>query len=114
MDIYKIAEITDGSILCNFGQEFNQVEKAFASDLMSDVLTLNTHSLLLITGLANLQTMRTAEMADIKNILLVRNKKPSAEMLLLAEQEMINIISTKKSMFNSCALLSKAGLSPVY
>jgi hypothetical protein len=50
---------------------------AFASDLMSDVLTLKNDNLVLITGLATLQTIRTAEMADINCIIFVRNKKVS-------------------------------------
>jgi predicted transcriptional regulator len=114
MDIKQIAEITEGTFICEGDSSNTTVEKAFASDLMSDVLTLNTDSLLLITGLANLQTIRTAEMADIKSILLVRNKKPNAEMVKLAQQEGMNIISTSKSMFITCSLLANAGLNPVY
>lgn len=114
MDIKQIAEITGGTIICSENCKDIIVNKAFASDLMSDVLTLSTDSLLLITGLANLQTIRTAEMADIKTILLVRNKKPSAEMIRLAKQEGMQILSTSKSMFITCALLSNAGLKPVY
>lgn len=114
MDIKQIVEIIEGTVVCGEGSSDVVVDKAFASDLMSDVLTLNTNSLLLITGLANLQTIRTAEMADIKNILLVRNKKPSADMLRLAEEEGMNVITTGKSMFSTCALLANAGLKPVY
>jgi hypothetical protein len=81
---------------------------------MSDVLTLNENSVLLITGLANMQTIRTAEMADIGYILFVRNKKPSKEMVELAKREGITMVSCRKSMFLTCGLLFKAGLEPVY
>ncbi len=114
MNIKEIAEITEGTIICECESSSATVNKAFASDLMSDVLMLNTDSLLLITGLANVQTIRTAEMADIKSILLVRDKKPTTAMIELAKQEGMNIISTSKSMFLTCALLSSAGLNPVY
>lgn len=114
MDIKKIVEVVEGKIICGEKCSNDKVERAFASDLMSDVLTLNTDSLLLITGLVNLQTIRTAEMADIKHILLVRNKIATDEMIRLANQENINIIATSKSMFNTCALLHSAGLKPVY
>jgi hypothetical protein len=53
-------------------------------------------------------------MAEIKNILFVRDKKPSKEMIQLAESEEINIISCSKSMFSTCGELFKAGLEPVY
>jgi hypothetical protein len=48
------------------------VQCAFASDLMSDVLTLDCNGVLLVTGLCNMQTIRTAEMADVSCILFVR------------------------------------------
>jgi hypothetical protein len=114
MDIFEIAKLVNGTIICQKTTSDCIVNKAFASDLMSDVLTLTTDSLILITGLVNLQTIRTAEMADIKNILFVRGKKPSAEMLVLAEKEGMNIITCNKSMFATCGILFNAGLQPVY
>jgi hypothetical protein len=90
------------------------VEKGFCSDLMSDVLTLETDRMLLITGTANLQTIRTAEMADIHFILLVRNKKASKEMVKLAIESGIIILETAMSSFRCCGILFSAGLAPVY
>jgi hypothetical protein len=114
MDIFEIATLVNGSMVCTGNTSEVSVNRAFASDLMSDVLTLNTDSLLLITGLANMQTIRTAEMAEIKNILLVRNKKPSDDMIRIAEQEGINILTCSKSMFAACGILFQAGIKPVY
>jgi hypothetical protein len=51
---------------------------------MSDVLTLDQDNVVLITGLATLQTIRTAEMADINCIIFVRNKRATSEMIRLA------------------------------
>jgi hypothetical protein len=62
-----------------------KLHKAFSSDLMSDVLTLDEDNILLITGLANLQLISTAEMADINAVLLARGKQASTEMIELAE-----------------------------
>jgi hypothetical protein len=114
MKLQKIIEIVDADIICGDLSTEIIVDKAFASDLMSDVLTLNENSVLLITGLVNMQTIRTAEMADIRYILFVRNKKPSKEMVSLAKREGITIVSCQKSMFLTCGLLLKAGLEPVY
>jgi hypothetical protein len=77
-------------------------------------LTIDTDNLLLLTGLNNLQTIRTAEMAEVKCILLVRNKKPSEEMLTLAAKENITIITSEKSLFYVSGLLYSAGIKPVY
>lgn len=114
MKITEIVKLIEADIICCTDLENCEVERAFASDLMSDVLTLTTDSLLLITGLGNMQTIRTAEMAEIKNILFVRNKKPSKEMIELAKSEDINIFVCNKSMFATCGELHKAGLNPVY
>lgn len=114
MDIFEIAKLINGTVLYHDRSSESNVNKAFASDLMSDVLTVSTESLLLITGLVNLQTIRTAEMADISNILFVRGKKPTEDMLNLAKREGMNIILSDKSMFATCGILFKAGLQPVY
>jgi len=90
------------------------VERAFSSDLMSDVLTLDTEGLLLITGLANIQTIRTAEMADIHYILFVRNKKVTPEMAELAGENHMVLLATPFSLFKTSGILYKHGLKPVY
>ena len=90
------------------------IKKAFASDLMSDVLTVESDNLVLITGLASTQTIRTAIMADIKCILLVRDKKASAEMKALAEENNICIVETPFSMFKTCGILHSAGIESLF
>jgi hypothetical protein len=88
--------------------------RGFCSDLMSDVLTLETDMMLLITGMANLQTIRTAEMADIHYVLLDRNKKATEEMVKLAVESGIVLLETGMSSFRCCGILYSAGLKPVY
>mgnify|MGYP000306587218 CR=1 FL=1 len=57
-------------------QDFKHV---FASDLMSDALAMihEGEHVLFLTGLANVQTLRTAEMLDIPVIIYVRNMASS-------------------------------------
>ena len=74
MTLKEIVNLLEAHIVAG-NIEGEVVETGFCSDLMSDVLTLDTDKMLLITGTANVQTIRTAEMADIRSILLVRNKK---------------------------------------
>jgi len=87
MTISEIAERCGGVVRSAERNLGLNVEYAFASDLMSDVLTTDVHNLLLVTGLSNLQTIRTAEMADIFGIVLVRGKKASQQMIELANEE---------------------------
>jgi len=113
MELTSIIGLLDARVIAGKIDNVN-VEKGFCSDLMSDVLTLDTDKMLLITGMANLQTIRTAEMADIHCILLVRNKKATKEMIKLAEESGIIIMATAMSSFRSCGILYSAGLIPVY
>jgi len=114
MDISTIIKLTEATLVCGGGKIGNEVERGFSSDLMSDVLTLDTESLLLITGLSNTQTIRTAEMADIQYILFVRNKKTTGEMIQLAEENNMVILETSFSMFKASGILYSEGLKPVY
>jgi predicted transcriptional regulator len=65
---------------------------------------------LLITGLTNPQIIRTAEMADVAAILVVRGKVPPPETVNLANQIDIPILGTELIMFETCGRLYAAGL----
>ena len=114
MKLNEICKILNGNVVCCENRLDDEVFVAFASDLMSDVLTLHTDNLLLITGLSNIQTIRTAEMADISYILLVRNRKANPEFIKLASENNQIIIETPYSMFRTCGLLFQAGIKPIY
>ena len=101
-------------MVCGNERLLEEVIYAFASDLMSDVLTLQTNKFMLITGLVTVQTLRTAEMADISTIILVRNKKASPDILKLANENNMVIIESPFSMFKACGLLFESGIKPVY
>ena len=89
------------------------MEHAFASDLMSDVLTLKDTPML-VTGLCNIQTIRTCDMASLDIIVVVRNKKVTDDMIELAEDDDMVILSCPYSMFKACGLLYDAGIKPLY
>lgn len=114
MKISEILQLTEANVVCGPFSPQTEVEQAFSSDLMSDVLTLDSENILLITGLANPQSIRTAEMADIHFILLVRNKKATEEMIRLAEENHITLMETPYSLFKTSGILYQAGLMPVY
>ena len=89
-----------------------EVDKGYSSDLMSDVLAFASPSVLLITGLTNIQIFRTAQMLDIPAIVFVRGKKPAADLLELAKEADMPILSTYMSMFESSGRLYGKGLAP--
>jgi len=112
--IEDIINELNAKVICGENKRDKEIQVGFASDLMSDVLTLDTENMLLITGLNNLQTIRTSEMSDISYILFVRNKKASEEMQQLACENDIMLLECNYSMFRACASLFKLGLEPVY
>ncbi len=114
MKIADIVKITDGKLVCGSDAVELEITHAFSSDLLSDVLTINRVGILLITGVANLQTIRTAEMAEVACILIVRNKKASKEMIELAKDNGLIIIESPGSMFGNSGKLYQHGLQPLY
>ncbi len=114
MKLKEIIDLLEGNLLCGKERLDDDLQSAFASDLMSDVLTVADSEILLITGLANIQTIRTSEMSDISHILLVRNKKATVEMLSLAIENGIALIESPYSMFRVCGILFNSGLKPVF
>jgi predicted transcriptional regulator len=114
MKVSEIVKVLDGKILCGEEKNGYTIDVAFASDLMSDVLTLKNDHVLLITGLNNLQTIRTAEMSDIHCVILARNKKASEEMIQLAIENELIIVECRYSVFRTCGLLYQAGVKPIF
>lgn len=114
MTIKQVSELLGANVVCCKNQLDKEIEFAFASDLMSDVLTINVNKLLMITGLSNIQTIRTAEMSFVPSILLVRNKKASHEMIQLAEENELVLMEYPGSMFKASGILFQAGIKPVY
>lgn len=114
MKVWEIVDLIKGSVITGMDNMENTVDMAFASDLMSDVLTVKTDNLLLLTGLVNIQAIRTAEMSDISCIVFVRNKKVTAEMIRIATENKITIIQSPYSMFKVSGILFGAGIKPVF
>lgn len=115
MKIQEITSLISGTVV--EGEAFidRDIDCAFASDLMSDVLTLRTDkSVMLITGLCNTQTIRTCEMSDIKVVMFVRGKKVTEEMMELAEDNDMLLITTDLSLYRTSGTLFNAGLPGVY
>lgn len=114
MKVKDIVNVLNGTIVTGGDKVHLDIDFGFASDLMSDVLTLQTENMVLITGLINIQTIRTAEMADIGCIIFARGKKASPEIVELARENNIVIIECSFSMFKTCGLLFNSGLQPVF
>jgi len=114
MKIEKIIQLLDAKILCGHHRISDEISNAFSSDLMSDVLTLDAENILLLTGLANVQIIRTAEVAEIHYLVIVRNKKISDNIIELATALNMVLLESPYSMFKASGILYSNGLKPLY
>jgi predicted transcriptional regulator len=105
----EVVSIIEGQILGEADPDL-EIKCGSASDLMSDVLAFTEAGSVLFTGLTNPQSVRTAEMADIKAIVFVRGKQPPQETIELAREKGIPLAATSLPMFEVCGRLYEAGL----
>ena len=110
MKISKMQELLNARILCCEENLGKHVYSACGCDLMSDVLAYVKDQAVLLTGLVNPQVIRTAVMMDMVCIVFVRSKSPSDEMLALAKDSGIVVLSTDMTLYTSCGLLYSNGL----
>jgi hypothetical protein len=110
MTVEKIAQTVDGTLVCGESFKDKEIATACGSDMMSDVMAFYHDRGLLLTGLINIQVIRTASLLDLDGICFVRGKKPTEEMTALAEEVNLFIIQTDLPMFPACGKLFAAGL----
>lgn len=110
MTLGEIQELLDGAVICGHDQLGVEVSGCFAADLMSDVLAFSRSGALLITGLASIQSVHTADVAEMKAILFIHNKRPADAVVELARQKRIPLLTTPHFMFETCGILHRHGL----
>ena len=93
MRLSDIKTILHAEVL--WGEEHldREVFSACGSDFMSDVLVV-----------------RTADMVEMKCIVFVRGKVPGPDILSLAEERDIVVMTCPKRMYEACGLLYSNGL----
>ena len=112
MKIKDIQHLLDAKLLCHGDNDLDkEVTSAFGCDLMSDVLAYVKDQSVLLTGLVNPQVIRTATMLDMVCVVFVRSKTPTEEILALAKESGIVVMSTNKTLYESCGIIYSAGLS---
>lgn len=87
-----------------------EIETAVASDAMSVVLASPHPQALMITGLTNIQSVRTAQVAYLRAILYVGGRRPSEATTKLARDNETVLLSTEFGMFESCGILYSHGI----
>ena len=110
MTVKDLAEILGAEVICHKDLLDTTVERAFGSDMMSDVLAFVKEQAVLLTGLVNPQVIRTAEMMDTPCIIFVRGKRPDEKMVEMAEERDMVLMCSELGMFTACGKLYASGL----
>ncbi len=82
-------------------------------DLMSDILRGPKEGVLLLSGLNNIHSVRTAVIAGASALVLVRDKIPDDDMKNQARESGLPLLTTPFTMFTACGRLFSAGLRGV-
>ena len=110
MKLTTVQEILEAKVI--YGDEFlnKEVLNACGADLMSDVLVFTKQKTLLLTGLNNVQVVRTAEISDLAAIVFVRGKEPNEAVIEAAKKNKLPLFSTKFTLYEASGLLYTEGL----
>ena len=109
MKIREIADILSAEFLTQDDPDID-IRSACGSDMMSDVLAFVKDRTVLLTGLTNAHVIRTAEMLDVSCVVFCRGKKPDDEMLKMARERDIVVLSTGHTLYVACGLLYTNGI----
>ena len=110
MNVEEMIKIVNGTLLTPRVSLDREVKGGCGADLMSDVLASIKPEAVLLTGLCNIQVVRTAQMADVCAIVFVRGKMPPTDTIELAAEENIPLITSPFGTFELCGRLFRAGL----
>jgi predicted transcriptional regulator len=111
MKLKEVLQVIDGKVISADVDLDQEVRMGGGADLMSDVLAFAQEGMLLMTGLTNPQVVRTAEMAGVVAVVIVRGKIPPPGTIALAQDRGIPLLASKYTMFETCGRLYRAGLA---
>ena len=114
MKLIEVLKMLDAEVVGGIEWIDREVVTVCGADLMSDVLSFTKENTLLLTGLTNIQVVRTAEMSDVVGIVFVRGKRPSLELIELARMKNIPLLVTQHSLYESCGRLYQNDLKSCY
>lgn len=110
MRLEMLRDLLKCEVLTGADALVTEIDTAVASDAMSVVLASPHPRALLITGLTNIQSVRTAQLAYLPAIMYVRGSRPTETTVKLARDNKTVLLSTKLGMFDACGILYGHGI----
>ena len=86
----------------------SEINSAYTSDLLSDVMGNAPDDSILITIQAHKNTIAVASLAGINAVVLCNNRKAPEDMLPAAEQENIAVLKTALNQFEASLEVARA------
>ena len=111
LKLRHVVEALDATILTGNDNLDEVITTCGGSDLMSDILAGLSEGSVLLTGLTTIQVIKTTIVAGVKAVVFVRSKTPPPEVIEMARQNDIPLLSSPYSMFVSCGRLHAIGLT---
>jgi predicted transcriptional regulator len=113
MKLSEIMELLECELLTDGAELSIDITDVVASDGMSEILAFARSDELMVTGLANIQSIRTADIANVSAVIYCRGKRPANNVIEFAERKKIPVLATKMVIFDICGLLYAKGLKGV-
>ena len=110
MKLTEIRDVLECEVLTGESVLSMDVETVVASDGMSEILAFAHPGALMITGLTNVQSVRTADIANACAVIYIRGKRPDDKAINLARACNIPVLATRLGMFDVCGMLRELGL----
>ena len=110
MKLSEIKDILEAEVLTGKYNPKMEIKVGCSSDLMSEILAFGKPGALLLTSLANIQVINTANVADIKIVCFVMGKTLNENIINLAKKNNIIVFVTKLTTFESCGRLYENGI----
>jgi predicted transcriptional regulator len=113
MTLRAIKELLKCEVLTGANDLGADVTQVVASDGMSEILAFAKSKELMITGLTNIQSIRTADIAGVSAVVYCRGKFPEKNVVEFAREKHIPVLVTTMGMFDICGVLYNKGLKGV-
>ena len=110
MLLREVQSLLHAKVLTHDSNPEMELTGAFSSDKLSHVLAFTNDKSILITGLYNLQVIRTAELMGIECVIFIGKDEPDDIMIEMAEDLDIVVLHSPYSMFVTSGILYSNGL----
>jgi predicted transcriptional regulator len=100
MTVYEVAELLDLTIISGQEGVVKNVEGAYVSDLLSDVMGNASEGQIWITLQTHKNIMAIASLKDLAAVIIVKGLQPSPDCELQSNNENIPILTTELETFD--------------